>query len=136
MLVIKLQTSEQNKSMNEITITKNTLRSKSSFPRLQAEDALYSYKFLYIGDNYENDCKNHAITTQTVALTISPKKQAKIDLLPYAGHVSIDFNSYYKLVQTQEDLDNFYEICKKSMQSIENINRIYQEYFGQYIKAK
>lgn len=115
-----------------INILKNTLSEpQRPLPYLLFTTGNYQVKIIYNG-NYAHDKEVHQIRKELIVIHITPKNTL-VDLQSSGSDTWIDLSMYAKSLRTRDDIDELHRVLYKSIESIQDINTIYHQYFEQYI---
>ena len=129
---MKYQTTGKQVRKMAVDILKNTLEGPGCLlPYIQFETGNYMVRIIYGGDYIEDKAKN-AIKSELIVPQIKPRRTL-INLKLMDGQAGLDMSSYVKLICTRDDADQLHRELLNCLDSVEDLNSMYREYFGQYM---
>lgn len=118
-----------------INIVKNTLNEpQRPLPYILFNTGNHQVKIFYNGD-YIADKAAHAIKQELIVIHVTTKKTL-IDLKSSGSDTWLDISMYNLPIRNQHDINILSNALLESIDSVEDVNSVYQMYFGQYISKQ
>ena len=115
-----------------INIVKNTLdEAKRPLPYILFTTGNHQVKIFYNGD-YGADKAAHAIKQELIVVHVKTTKTL-IDLKSSGSDTWLDMSMYNLPIRNEKDINTLCNALLESIDSVEDVNSVYQTYFGQYI---
>ena len=115
-----------------INIINNTLTDPSrQLPYILFTTGNHQVKIFYNG-NYEADKAAHAIKQELIVVHVKTSK-TMIDLRSSGTDTWLDMSLYSLPIRNKNDIATLCDALNESIVSVEDVNSVYWEYFGQYM---
>ena len=115
-----------------INIVKNMLDDpRRQLPYILFTTGNHQVKIFYNGD-YGADKAAHAIKQELIVVHVKTTKTL-IDLKSSGPDTWLDMSMYTLPIRNENDIDTLCDALHESIGSVEDVNTVYQTYFGQYM---
>jgi hypothetical protein len=115
-----------------INILKNMLDNpRQPLPYILFQTGNHQVKIYYNGD-YTADKAAHAIKQELIVVHVKTTKTL-IDLKSSGPDTWLDISMYSLPIRNEKDINILCDALQESIGSVEDVNTVYQTYFGQYM---
>ena len=117
-----------------LTITDNCLKTNTALPRIEAHNEYYSVRIAYHGDYLKERMSDKGLSRMRTTVMIREKASA-LPLEMGERSARIDFIQCTDIVKDKKSAEQFKAKLDASIASIEEINKLFNEHIGKYVRG-